>query len=193
MRIRRCFLQLLKRAGYRTHLVGKWDCGMATPEHTPRGRGYESSFGYFHHANDYWVEVIGSCPADPEDPEVRKCLSGPFPCEKQTFAKTGSGQIRAKTQFSYKRFAQNGDTFSVTDLWMADDHGGGEHGASNNGNSSCIFCNGSAPPGVAPGEYQPMHNSASLLGVNGSIEDYEEWKFLQVSFLKTISFGPLST
>ena len=76
---------------------------------------------------------------------------------------------------------------------MADDHGGSEHGASNNGNSSCIFCNGSAPPGVAPGEYQPMHNSASLLGVNGSIEDYEEWKFLQVSFLKTISFGPLST
>ena len=70
VRIRRCFLQLLKRAGYRTHLVGKWDCGMATPEHTPRGRGYESSFGYFHHANDYWVEVIGSCPADPEDPEV---------------------------------------------------------------------------------------------------------------------------
>ena len=64
--------QLLKRAGYRTHLVGKWDCGMATPEHTPRGRGYDSSFGYFHHANDYWTEAIGWCPADPEDPEVRR-------------------------------------------------------------------------------------------------------------------------
>ena len=65
---------------------------------------------------------------------------------------------------------------SVTDLWMADDTG--EHGASAASNS-CVFCNGSAPPGVAPGQYKPMHNSASLLGVNGTVTDYEEWKFLQ--------------
>ena len=32
----------LKRAGYQTHMVGKWDAGMATPEHTPHGRGYDS-------------------------------------------------------------------------------------------------------------------------------------------------------
>jgi arylsulfatase I/J len=32
---------LLKGAGYRTHMVGKWDVGMATPDHTPRGRGYD--------------------------------------------------------------------------------------------------------------------------------------------------------
>jgi arylsulfatase I/J len=134
--------QLLKLGGYRTHMVGKWDCGMASPDHTPRGRGFDSSFGYFHHANDYWVEAIGSCPADSNDPESGKLIS-------------------------------------VTDLWMADD-GGDEHGASNGGNfGSCVFCNGSAPPGIAPGEYKPMYNSASLLGVNGSVEDYEEWKFLQ--------------
>ena len=39
----------LKLAGFATHQIGKWDAGMATPEHTPRGRGYDSSFGYFHH------------------------------------------------------------------------------------------------------------------------------------------------
>ena len=27
-------------AGYQTHMFGKWDVGMATPDHTPHGRGY---------------------------------------------------------------------------------------------------------------------------------------------------------
>lgn len=30
---------------------------MATVDHTPRGRGFDSSLGYFHHANDYYTEV----------------------------------------------------------------------------------------------------------------------------------------
>ena len=45
---------VLRRAGYRTRMVGKWDAGMATPAHHPRARGYESWLGYWHHANDYW-------------------------------------------------------------------------------------------------------------------------------------------
>ena len=51
----------LKKAGYATHQVGKWDAGMATPDHTPMGRGFDSSFGYYHHANDYYTENAGSC------------------------------------------------------------------------------------------------------------------------------------
>ncbi len=51
----------MKMAGYATHQVGKWDAGMATPDHTPKGRGFDSSFGYFHHANDYYTEKTGSC------------------------------------------------------------------------------------------------------------------------------------
>jgi len=35
--------------------------GMATHEHTPEGRGYDTSFGYFHHDNDYWTEQVGRC------------------------------------------------------------------------------------------------------------------------------------
>jgi arylsulfatase I/J len=65
-----CLGALMKSAGYSTHMfgkedllqwwvpnrcnTGKWDAGMATPDHTPRGRGYDSSLIYFHHFNDYW-------------------------------------------------------------------------------------------------------------------------------------------
>ena len=42
-------------------MVGKWDAGMATPEHTPLGRGFESSLCYFHHANDYFTRTEGVC------------------------------------------------------------------------------------------------------------------------------------
>ena len=31
---------------------------MATPTHTPIGRGYESFLGYYHHANDYYSEGL---------------------------------------------------------------------------------------------------------------------------------------
>ena len=51
----------LKEGGYATHQVGKWDAGMATPDHTPMGRGFDSSFGYFHHANDYYTETAEAC------------------------------------------------------------------------------------------------------------------------------------
>eukprot|EP01050_Picozoa_sp_SAG11_P025406 SAG11_NODE_5719_length_1480_cov_2.307748_2_plen_270_part_00 len=46
----------MKAAGYATHFVGKWDAGMATPTHTPFGRGYDSGLSYFHHSNDYYTE-----------------------------------------------------------------------------------------------------------------------------------------
>ena len=45
---------VLKRSGYRTHHVGKWDVGMATFDHTPHGRGFDSSLGFFSHENDYY-------------------------------------------------------------------------------------------------------------------------------------------
>ena len=51
----------LKEAGYATHQVGKWDAGMATPTHTPFGRGFDSSLCYFHHLNDYYNETDDHC------------------------------------------------------------------------------------------------------------------------------------
>ena len=47
----------LKKAGYATHQVGKWDAGMATPQHTPHGRGYDTSLNYFGHGNWMWTEA----------------------------------------------------------------------------------------------------------------------------------------
>ncbi len=47
--------EVLRGAGYKTHFAGKWDVGMATPDHTPAGRGYDSGLGYYHHSNDYWT------------------------------------------------------------------------------------------------------------------------------------------
>ena len=55
----------MKEAGYATHQVGKWDAGMATEDHTPKGRGFDSSLNYFHHANDYFNETEGSCGKTP--------------------------------------------------------------------------------------------------------------------------------
>eukprot|EP00315_Gephyrocapsa_oceanica_P030513 CAMPEP_0185411444 /NCGR_PEP_ID=MMETSP1365-20130426/3578_1 /TAXON_ID=38817 /ORGANISM="Gephyrocapsa oceanica, Strain RCC1303" /LENGTH=673 /DNA_ID=CAMNT_0028014065 /DNA_START=21 /DNA_END=2042 /DNA_ORIENTATION=- len=48
----------LREGGYVPHMVGKWDAGMATPEHTPHGRGYESWLGYYQHANEYWAKGL---------------------------------------------------------------------------------------------------------------------------------------
>lgn len=48
--------QVLKAAGYATHHVGKWHAGFATQDHTPIGRGYDTSFGYFNAGNDYWTQ-----------------------------------------------------------------------------------------------------------------------------------------
>lgn len=41
---------------YATHYVGKWDAGMATPFHTPEGRGYDTTLNYFNHKNDFWTQ-----------------------------------------------------------------------------------------------------------------------------------------
>jgi len=49
----------LAAAGYRTAAFGKWDAGMATPDHTPFGRGFQTAVNYFHHCNDYWSMTDG--------------------------------------------------------------------------------------------------------------------------------------
>lgn len=56
--------EVLKGQGYKTHIIGKWDVGMATEEHSPWSRGYDSWLGYWHHSNDYWTQDETSCRSD---------------------------------------------------------------------------------------------------------------------------------
>ena len=51
------FAERLKEAGYKSAFAGKWDAGMATPAHTPHGRGYDTSLNYFSHKNDFWSQA----------------------------------------------------------------------------------------------------------------------------------------
>lgn len=44
-------------AGYEAHQVGKWDTGMASTRHTPHGRGFNTSLGYFGHGNYQWGQI----------------------------------------------------------------------------------------------------------------------------------------
>lgn len=48
-------------AGYSAHHVGKWDAGAQTWDHTPEGRGFASSLGYFGHRVNYWTQVGDGC------------------------------------------------------------------------------------------------------------------------------------
>jgi arylsulfatase B len=55
--------ELLKRGGFDTYFIGKWDSGMASPRHAPRARGYDNWLGYWHHSNGYWSHATSnSCP-----------------------------------------------------------------------------------------------------------------------------------
>ena len=55
----------MKEGGYATHVVGKWNVGTATYEHTPEGRGFDSSLIYFSSSNDYYTQQVGECDGTP--------------------------------------------------------------------------------------------------------------------------------
>jgi len=50
---------MLKQAGYKSHHVGKWHAGMASRSlNIPIARGFDSSLGYFHGAEDHYRQVV---------------------------------------------------------------------------------------------------------------------------------------
>ena len=46
--------ELLARAGYTSHLVGKWHLGYCAWDYTPTRRGFHSFFGFYTHGADYY-------------------------------------------------------------------------------------------------------------------------------------------
>jgi arylsulfatase I/J len=61
--------KMLQQANYSSYAIGKWDAGMATPQHIPRGRGFSNSLVYFHHENDYFPRRQGGCTVNTSDPD----------------------------------------------------------------------------------------------------------------------------
>ena len=50
----------LKRGCYATHCVGKWDLGMMKWEYTPTYRGFDTFYGYYSAAQDYFNHSVRS-------------------------------------------------------------------------------------------------------------------------------------
>lgn len=59
--------QLLRGAGYRTAMVGKWHLGFETWGHTPQERGFDSFFGFYAGSTDYYTLQSECWPAQWED------------------------------------------------------------------------------------------------------------------------------
>jgi arylsulfatase I/J len=73
----RTIAHYMKDANYTSHFVGKWDAGMATHDHTPQGRGYDSGLSYFHHSNDYYTEA-----GDGSMPVHKQSFKSVFACDR---------------------------------------------------------------------------------------------------------------
>lgn len=59
--------KVLKRAGYATHMLGKWHLGHFTHVHTPAGRGFDTFFGFLfgsetHDSHNSWGRHTCSVP-----------------------------------------------------------------------------------------------------------------------------------
>ena len=49
----------LKKGGYATHSIGKWDLGMHKWEYTPTYRGFDTFYGYYDADEDYYTHSVG--------------------------------------------------------------------------------------------------------------------------------------
>ena len=49
--------EMLRGAGYSTHLVGKWHLGYCRPEYLPNNRGFDSFFGQWSHVTNYYTRL----------------------------------------------------------------------------------------------------------------------------------------
>ena len=99
----------LSSIGYSTHQIGKWDVGMGTPDHTPRGRGYNSSLIYFFHENERVLAPGGREEDDKAAPAV--CARSPTPAPRSpTPLRAATGTTRPILLAAQRRLWTSGRT-----------------------------------------------------------------------------------
>ena len=49
--------EALKRLGYKTHIIGKWHLGHCNKAYLPLSRGFDTHYGYWEGAEDYYTKV----------------------------------------------------------------------------------------------------------------------------------------
>ncbi|KAL5259356.1 hypothetical protein ACHWQZ_G009712 [Mnemiopsis leidyi] len=52
--------EYMRKLGYSVHGIGKWHLGHCSWDHTPTKRGFDSFYGYFNGATDYYTKELGS-------------------------------------------------------------------------------------------------------------------------------------
>mmetsp|Transcript_3463 Transcript_3463/g.8319 ORF Transcript_3463/g.8319 Transcript_3463/m.8319 type:complete len:532 (-) Transcript_3463:37-1632(-) len=84
--------EVLRKAGYHTHHIGKWHLGMASFNYTPTSRGFESHAGYFQAQLDYYNRSLSVAASELQfTPNSTDSLTGYDWWHNKTYAKVPAG------------------------------------------------------------------------------------------------------